>query len=233
VIELRRALDGLLDLSAGSDGGPAAVLASLLMAVFIGQAIAWIYLRTHHGLSYSKGFTQSLVVLAVASSLLVHVIGDSLVTAFGLLGALAIVRFRNVLKDTRDTVYVLVSLILGMATGTERFDVALLGALVLIAVFVYLHLMSFGSKGHFDGHLTYVLDDDETGRVRERVEEVLGAYCRGIHQEARHELGEALEIVSTVLLRDPERSSELVRHLRGVPGVRSAQLVVHDVNVEM
>lgn len=231
--EFQRALDGWFTLSNGGGGGSTMLLASLLLAVFLGQAIAWVYLRTHHGLSYSKGFTQSLVVLSLASSLLVHVIGDSLVTAFGLLGALAIVRFRNVLKDTRDTVFVLVALILGMATGTTKFDVAVLGALVLLGMFGYMHLMSFGAKGKYDGHLTYVLDDEEDGMAGDAVDEILDAYCRGVHQEARHDLGETLEVISTIRLRDPDRSRELVRRLLGVSGVRSAHFVIHDVNVEM
>ena len=98
-----------------------------MIAAFIGLAVAWVYQRTHHGLSYSRGFTQSLVVLTMGATLLIFVIGDSLVTAFGLLGALAIVRFRNVLKDTRDTVFVFFSLVLGMAAGTQRYGIAHLG----------------------------------------------------------------------------------------------------------
>lgn len=226
-------MDALFQAPAEGHAGAAALLASLLLATFLGQAIAWMYQRTHHGLSYSRGFTQSLVLLTLGASLLIHVIGDSLVTAFGLLGALAIVRFRNVLKDTRDTVFVLMSLILGMATGTQRFGIALLGAAFLIGVVAYLHLVSFGSRDEFDGHVTYNLKGDPDGGVRAQVDSVLALFCRVVHPVTLHDTGGQLEVISAVRLRDPSRGSEMVDHLRRLPGVDDASIVIRDAHVEM
>jgi len=231
--ELRNFFDGLFQLPAHGNGGVAPLLGSLLLAVFLGLAIAWVYQHTHLGLSYSRGFTQSLVVITLGASLLVHVIGESLVTAFGLLGALAIVRFRNVLKDTRDAVFVLSSLIVGMAAGTQRFGVALVGAAVLLGVFVYLHLVSFGTRTRIDGHVSYSLTDDEDGSVRAQVESVLAAFCGVVRPVTSHDFGGPVEVVSAVRLRDPERGSEMVRLLRSLPGVGDASLVMRDTHTEM
>lgn len=231
--EMRDVFDGLFQAPAQENGSLAPLLASLFMAVFLGLAIAWVYQRTHQGLSYSRGFTQSLVVITLGASLLVHVIGESLVTAFGLLGALAIVRFRNVLKDTRDAVFVLASLIIGMAAGTQRFGVALVGAAVLLAVLVYLHVISFGTRSNIDGHVSYSLTDDRSGTVRAQVESVLAAFCRAVHPVTSHDLGGPVEIVSAVRLRDPQRGSEMVRLLRSLPGVDDASLVTRDAHTEM
>ena len=125
--ELRSAIDSLVAGGSAGSAGVSALLASLMIAAFIGLAVAWVYQRTHHGLSYSRGFTQSLVVLTMGATLLIFVIGDSLVTAFGLLGALAIVRFRNVLKDTRDTVYVTRRKPVGFGPWTKTSTAALDG----------------------------------------------------------------------------------------------------------
>ena len=38
------------------------VLLSLLAAFVLGQAVAWVYIWTHSGLSYSRSFTQALVL---------------------------------------------------------------------------------------------------------------------------------------------------------------------------
>ncbi|MEM6566867.1 MAG: DUF4956 domain-containing protein [Planctomycetota bacterium] len=220
-----------------ASGGGRELLASLLIAAFIGLGVAWVYLKTHHGLSYSRGFTQSLVVLTMAAALLIFVIGDSLVTAFGLLGALAIVRFRNVLKDTRDTVFVFLALVLGMAVGTQRHVVAIIGATLLLGMSAYLHFMSFGSKGDFDGHVTFALDrEDGRSELRgalEQVEHVLQVFCRRVQRMSAHDSNEGLEVVSAVRLRDPARGDEMVHHLRGMPGVREAGLVLSDRYAEL
>jgi len=243
VPELSGIVDAFVAGNGGAGSGPRELLASLLIAAFIGLAVAFIYQRTHHGLSYSRGFTQSLVVLTIAASLLIFVIGDSLVTAFGLLGALAIVRFRNVLKDTRDTVFVFIALVLGMATGTERYGVAFVGATVLLAVVVYLHAVSFGSKENYDGHVSYSIarggalradaaGPDWSGALA-HVESVLSVFCHGVKRMTLHDSDELMEVVSAVRLRDPARGSEMVDHLRSVPGVEEASLVLRDSYAEL
>jgi ABC-type microcin C transport system permease subunit YejE len=56
---------------------------------------------THAGISYSRSFVNSLVVMPVLVSLVMQVLNNNLVTAFGLMAIFAIVRFQNILRDTR------------------------------------------------------------------------------------------------------------------------------------
>ena len=51
-----------------------------------------------------------------------------LIVAFGLLAVFAVVRFRNVLKDTRDTSYILWAILQGLAVGTFKFSTAVIAA---------------------------------------------------------------------------------------------------------
>jgi hypothetical protein len=232
--ELQGLLNGLVASDGRpADGGPTSVLAVVLMACFIGQAIAWMYQRTHSGLSYSMGFTQSLVTLTLGSALLVLVIGGSLVTAFGLLGALAIVRFRNVLKDTRDTVFVLFALLLGMAIGTGRMGIALVGALALICVIGWLHLTAFGIKGRFDGHVSFRVDNTGRAEAAGFAHEALRAFCRTMQRTTMLDDGARTELVYAVHFRDPERANELATVLRTVPGIDEASVVLRDRLTEL
>jgi hypothetical protein len=99
-------------------GGPfnaQTVLLSLLLAFVLGQVLAWVYYMTHSGLSYSRSYVQSLILITVVVSMVMTVIGNNIITAFGLMGALAIVRFRNVIKDTRDIAFIFCALVVGMA----------------------------------------------------------------------------------------------------------------------
>ena len=50
------------------------------------------------------------------------------VIAFGLLAVFAVVRFRNVLKDTRDTTFILWAIVQGMGAGTYRYATTIIGA---------------------------------------------------------------------------------------------------------
>ena len=206
---------------------------ALLMAFLIGQTIAWVYLWTHSGLSYARSFTQSLVLLTMVVSLVMFVIGDSIITAFGLIGALAIIRFRNVLKDTRDTTFVFFSLVLGMAVGSQRFTTALVGTVVLCAITVYLHISAFGSRNGHDGHLAcHLAESRDEGRL---LRDVLRRFCvRAREMSVRH-LGEddTVERVFEVRLRDRRRGHQLVAELQRLEGVGEVSLVLRDENLEV
>ena len=56
-----------------------------------------------------------------------QVIGDNVARAFSLVGALSIVRFRTVVRDTQDTAYVIFAVVVGMAVGAKNPWVAFIG----------------------------------------------------------------------------------------------------------
>src|SRR5215217_8885667 len=122
-----------------------AILA-LLLCFCIGHIVAWVYIWTHEGLSYSRMFTMSLLAMPVIVALVMMLMAGNIVIAVGLLAVFTVVRFRNVLKDTRDTTFVLWSIIEGMAAGTMKYGLAVLGCAVVAAVFLYLKLTAFGGR---------------------------------------------------------------------------------------
>jgi len=63
------------------------------------------------------------VTIAMAT----QVIGDNVARAFSLVGALSVVRFRTVVKDTQDTAFVILAVVVGMAAGADNLSVALVG----------------------------------------------------------------------------------------------------------
>jgi hypothetical protein len=133
------------------------VLLSLLLAFVLGQVIAWVYYVTHSGLSYSRSYVQSLILITVVVAMVMAVIGNNIITAVGLMGALAIVRFRNVVKDTRDIVFIFTSLVVGMACGSHRYMTAILGTIVLSLIAIYLFYTDFGSHEPHNGFLRITL----------------------------------------------------------------------------
>jgi hypothetical protein len=230
---VRQFLDSLASLELQHDTGVQGLLVSLLLAFLLGQATAVVYRWTHVGVSYSRTFTQSLVVLTMAVTLVMFVIGDNIVTAFGLLGALAIIRFRNVLKDTRDTSFIFVSLVLGMALGAQRHLVALVGAAALLVVFLYMRAVNFGANSRFDGHLSCRLPQGETAAAQ--MFGLLERFCRRARQvSVRHVAGlEIVEYVFEVRLRDRRRGSELVGELKRHASASDAALVLRDELAEI
>jgi len=128
----------------------AAMLLGLLLAFLGGHTIAWVYMITHTGLSYSRSFVNSLVLMPTIVALVMMVLSNNLVTAFGLMAVFAIVRFRNILRDTLDTSYVLAVIVVGMACGTLKLATAVVGCLLVSAIMVYLWYTAFGTRHRYD-----------------------------------------------------------------------------------
>src|SRR3954468_14069080 len=126
------------------------VILAMLLAFLMGQLLAWVYMLTHSGISYSRAFVVSLILMPVIVALVLMVLSNNLVTAFGLMAVFAIVRFRNILRDTLDTSYVLAVIVLGMACGTQKFSTAIVGTLLVVSILLYVWLTSFGSRHRYD-----------------------------------------------------------------------------------
>jgi uncharacterized membrane protein YhiD involved in acid resistance len=106
----------------------AIVVAARLLAAWLGGAgVAAIYRLTRHKDQLAPSLPGTLVLLAVLIAMVTQVIGDNIARAFSLVGALSIVRFRTVVRDTQDTAYVIYAVAVGMAVGAGYTVVALLG----------------------------------------------------------------------------------------------------------
>jgi hypothetical protein len=203
--------------------GVQSVLLVMLLAFCIGHIIGWVYMWTHAGLSYSQTFTSSLLVLPVIVSMVMLLMAGNIFIAFGLFAVFAVVRFRNVLKDTRDTSFVIWAIIEGMAVGTQRFSTALLGALFVAFVFLYVRFTGFGGRYRYDVILSvqYTNGPERLAELRP----ILKRHSVRAQLASQRDLeDEGLDLSFRLLLRDPSRSRELISELKETSGVARVAL---------
>jgi hypothetical protein len=205
----------------------------MVMSFVIGQAIGWVYMWTHKVLSYSQTFVASLVVLPVIVALMMSLIRDSMSVAFGLLAVFAVVRFRNVLKDTRDTVYILWVIVEGMAVGTGHYTSAVVGVMMLAVVVLYIRFTSFGSRNQFDVVLNlFYIGEQQSGFATLRP--ILRRHGARIQLvSTRDTPGEGVDFSYRMLLRDPTRSGELQTELEKCDGVDRVNMFLRDDESEV
>ena len=97
------------------------------------------YWLSHDGSIYSKKFNVSLVALTVITTTVMIVIGNNIALSLGMVGALSIVRFRTAIKDSRDTVYIFWTIVVGICCGSGDYLVAGVGS-----AFAFVLLLLFG-----------------------------------------------------------------------------------------
>lgn len=195
-----------------------AVALGLLLAFVGGQTIAWVYMYTHTGLSYSRSFVSSLLLIPIVVCLVMMVLANNLVTAFGLMAVFAIVRFRNILRDTLDTSYVLTVIVIGMACGTMKFATAVMGCVLLSLILLYLWASNFGVRHRFDViiNLHWSRPPNDLNELRALFHRhSMKALCAS---QRSHEGYDGMDFSYRLLMRDPDRLDELLSDLRELPG---------------
>ncbi len=110
---------------------PAQVATRLLLALVFGGVVALVYRYSRPVEQTAHSFSTTLVLLTILIAMVTQVIGDSVARAFSLVGALSIVRFRTVVRDTQDTAYVIFAVVVGMAVGASDPWVAVIGIVVV------------------------------------------------------------------------------------------------------
>jgi hypothetical protein len=210
-------------------GGPAispvGVLVRLLMALVLGQIVAWIYRRTHKSADLSASFSVTLVLLAILIAMVTQVIGDNIARAFSLVGALSIVRFRTVVRDTQDTAYVIFAVVVGMSVGAKDLWVGVIG-IGVVGFAAYL-MTAIGhaviaSPPAFVLHVRVGLGCD----LEKLFGHLLDAHFEGreLMSLATVKQGGSLEVTYEARMRPSGSADELVKALSQIEGVQRVQV---------
>lgn len=194
------------------------VLLAICIAFLGGHVLAWVYLFTHREQPMPGSLVNALVVMPVLVALMMLIMQDNLITAFGMMGVFAIVRFRNVLSDTHDTTYVLSAIMLGLATGTQRFSLAIVGCIAVAAILLYLSGVGFNARIRHDTvlHLHWARPATEIAALNALLDRHgRNAECTALR--ARETGGSDLSF--RLLLRDPSKLELMLTELRSLGGV--------------
>jgi hypothetical protein len=211
-----------------------ALILGLVLSLAGGHVLAWVYMVTHSGLSYSRSFVKSLIVMPVVVALVMHVLANNIITAFGMMAVFTIVRFRNMLRDTLDTTYVLLVLALGMSAGSQKFITAVAGLGVMALALLYLWATSFGSRHRYDVILNVrwsrpLTDLGEMDRLLQRH----ALRSRRASQRVAQDTGAGADLSYWLLLRDPARVDELLGEVRAVNGVSHVSSILAEDESEV
>jgi uncharacterized membrane protein YedE/YeeE len=211
------------------DGGqttPLEILVRLGLAAVFGGLVSLIYRRSRHEIDITPTFPPTLVLLAILIAMVTQVIGESIAKAFSLVGALAIVRFRTVVRDTQDTAFVILSVVVGMAVGASAIWVGVIGLAIVAVVAVLMKPPATGD--YVTGHLPLLVKiriglghDAET-----LLGSTLDVYFSHRRMEsietAKH--GVSIDVAYEAKLREPGTPEQLVRALNRIEGVQSVRV---------
>lgn len=209
----------------GSGTTPMSLAWRIGLALVLGVAVAALNRWARRSEEVPPTFQTTLVLLSALIAMATQIIGDNIARAFSLVGALSVVRFRTVVKDTQDTAFVIFAVVVGMAAGANHVAVAVVGLCLLAAASLILWPPGRGN-GSSGQQLALSLRVGLAEGIRMAAESAIAASAdRHLLVAARTaKQGSVLELTYHLRLRPGCSLAGLVTELNGLEGVDSVEL---------
>ncbi|MFN3404804.1 MAG: DUF4956 domain-containing protein [Cytophagaceae bacterium] len=202
------------------------VIGRLIISLVCGLIIAGFYRITYKGLSYSSSFVNAIILLTMITTVVIMVIGNNLAAAFGLVGAMSIIRFRTAVKDIQDIMFIFFALAIGLACGVDFTSVAIIGTLIIGAVYwVIVHFnWAAPRRRDFLLQLITVGKEDDNNLLNS----VLSKYCsryKVVNVKAvGEESNDMLEVSYYIKMKNEDNGQKFIREVKEVNNIRHANL---------
>ncbi len=205
---------------------------NLLLSCILGIIISTIYKITHKGLSYSQSFMLTIVFVTVVVCMVMMVIGNNLARAFALVGALSIIRFRTVIKDTKDTSYVFFGLAAGMAAGTSSYFLAVIGVIIISLLSIFLYKTNYGSIYKSEIILRFRADTNIKATIYNKILSKYAISSNILHIEPSSEKKSSNIITFDLVLKKNINLENLSSDLQKIKGLSEIKLIASKTDVD-
>ena len=211
---------------------PNEIIFNLILSFFLGLLISYVYKKTHKGMSYSQSFMITNIFLSLIVCMVIMTIGNSISRAFALVGALSIIRFRTVIKDPKDIVYIFWSLASGMVCGTGQYFLAFASSLVITIVAYILHKTNYGSiyKSEFILQFRF----NKTTKQEASYMKKLNNFCSVstlLNSEPASD-NKSLKLTFDIVLKEEEDVNKFILDISSCEGVSEASIVAAQNDVD-
>ena len=212
---------------------PSEILINLVLSFILGILISLIYKKTHKGLSYSQSFMVTNIFVAVIVCMVIMIIGNSLARAFALVGALSIIRFRTVVKDTKDTAYIFWSLASGMAAGTGSYFLAIAGSIIISGIALMLFYTNFGSIIKSEFIVQFRINSNDSN-ITSQYNRLISDFTKShtlLSSESSGD-GQTIKVSFDVVMKEEMKQNELISKISKIDGVSEVVIIAAKSDVD-
>ncbi len=122
---------------------PLAVVYALFLSFILACLISFTYQRTTKDNQAPGHFIQAMILGSIIASIVTIAIGDSIGRGLGMLGIMAMIRFRTNITQPRNMIFMFSSLGVGIACGVFAFNIGIYGSLFFCLIAFALHISPY------------------------------------------------------------------------------------------
>jgi uncharacterized membrane protein YhiD involved in acid resistance len=193
---------------------------ALCTSLVIGLFIFFVYTKTYKGVMTSSSFGITLIAMNLITTLVILTVSSNLIISLGMVGALSIVRFRTVVKEPLDLVYLFWSITVGIIVGAGLVVLAILGSVVIgLILFIFVN-----RKTSETPYVVVISCDGERAEAQSLA--LMREKTKKHVVKAKNVSKEGVELSVEVRLK--ESSSQFINALTRIDGVSNATLVSYN-----
>lgn len=132
------------------DRSPVQIILSLLLAFALAFVWGTIYRKTHSGIAYTRSYYLSLLLIPPIVAMIMMAIGSNIALSLGLVGSLSVIRFRTVIKDTKDMTFLFMSIAIGLTAGANVWLVGIIGTALVSLIALIMTNVGFDRTSSAD-----------------------------------------------------------------------------------
>ena len=167
---------------------------------------------------YSKYCGIAIASATVVTTAMIYTVSSSVVLSLGMVGALAIVRFRSAMKDPLDIVFLFWAVSSGVCCGAGMVYISILLSAFLTILLFFLEGISIQKEARI------LILEVESSECETQIWKQLRAHCKKCRLKNKTEQKE-LKLIFEIKTR---QEFQLIRSLEQVEGVKALSLILHE-----
>jgi uncharacterized membrane protein YhiD involved in acid resistance len=183
-------------------------------AFLCGIILYLVYKLFYQGAVYSENFGLLILMTTLTVAFIIMTISSNIVLSLGMVGALSIVRFRAAVKDPLDVGFLFLGIAAGLTAGAGLFFIAILGTVVISAVFVVMRWLG-------KGRTTYLL----VAEYENKAEQTVAALVQQSKGRLKSKAKDANRVEMTCVLR--KNAEQTLEEILKIEGVSKATLIAY------
>ena len=209
-----------------------------LVSFVLSSLIALTYQKTSRELESPRYFIQALILISIPVATVMQAIGDSLARGLGMLGALAIIRFRTTLRNPRNMVFMFTSIAVGISAGVYGIAIAVVGTLGFCLIVIAIHYSPLSKEDEIIGYLQFEISNIDylNDQMNDQIAELFKNYCNKVtlikyninNKKKKDEVLKMLVFEYKINVEDKYESTKLLNALSEKDGVFNVRINFKD-----
>lgn len=211
-------------ISGPQDFGFGTLLLAMILASIASSTVATLFYRKYRHRSDATLFATSLVLFGLFCCVVTLVVGSNIARAFGLIGALSIIRFRNTVKSIEDMMFLFWTLAVGMCLGAGFYALGMAFTAISIAIYLLVSKFIFFERRNVSSYLVIRVDapkfTDAVNRFEAclRAKKIIFSKDESLSALAFHD--QSIRLFYNLKVPGFVNLSELNSELRGIEGLK-------------